>query len=325
MSKNMNYLSVVDVSNLNSRNLAERTAVAAELGRACREIGFFYVSNHGISEAMCDAVFSAARDFFSLPLESKEQWSCKRSLHRDRGYFAMEDERLSVESSHPDYKEAFDVALELRADDPEVLAGKPYRDVNLWPAIPGWRETILSYYDACWALGRRIHRGFALDLGIEETFFDNKLDVPMAVLRVLHYPARPMTRDSAPDSGAGTHTDYGNLTILATDEVAGLQVRARSGDWVDVPKIPGTFVCNISDCLMRWTNDVYVSTPHRVAIPVQDRYSVAFFLDPNPEARVEVLRSCVPSGTIPKYQPTTAADYWRYRHDATYAHEKTGA
>jgi isopenicillin N synthase-like dioxygenase len=321
----MNSLPVVDESGLTSSSISERNAVATEMGRACREIGFFYVSNHGIPEAMCDAVFSAARDFFSLPLEIKEQVSCKRSLYRDRGYFAMEDERLNIDSTIPDYKEAFDVALDLMPDDPEVLAGKPYRGVNIWPAIPGWRETMLSYYDACWALGRRIHRAFALDLGVEESFFDDKLDAPMAVLRILHYPPRSVTRDSAPDAGAGTHTDYGNLTILIDDGVAGLQVRARSGNWIDVPKIPGTFICNISDCLMRWTNDVYISTPHRVGIPVRDRYSVAFFLDPNPEARVEVLKSCVPSGSTAKYYPTTGLDYWRYRHDATFAHEKAGA
>jgi isopenicillin N synthase-like dioxygenase len=313
MSNYVNALPVIDASGLTSKSLVERTAVAAELGRACREIGFFYVSNHGIPEAMCNAVFSAAREFFSLPLESKQQWSCRLSPYRDRGYFAMEDERLNVGSGRPDHKEAFDVALELTSHHPDVLAGKPYRGVNVWPTIPGWRETLLSYYDACWELGRRIHRGFALDLGIEENFFDDKLDAPLAVLRVLHYPSRPKTPDRDPESGAGTHTDYGNLTILSTDTVAGLQVRARSGQWIDVPKIPGAFICNISDLLMRWTNDVYVSTPHRVAIPVQDRYSVAFFLDPNPEAQVEVLQSCVPAGTIPKYQPTNALDYWSSR------------
>jgi isopenicillin N synthase-like dioxygenase len=153
MSKIMNSLPVVDVSGLTSNSLAERTEVAKEMGRACREIGFFYVSNHGIPEAMCDGVFAAAREFFALPLETKKQLSCTLSPYRDRGYFAMEDERLNVDSGLPDFKEAFDIALELSADDPQVLAGKPYRGVNRWPSIPGWRETMLSYYDACWALG----------------------------------------------------------------------------------------------------------------------------------------------------------------------------
>jgi isopenicillin N synthase-like dioxygenase len=121
------------------------------------------------------------------------------------------------------------------------------------------------------------------------------------------------------------HTDYGNLTILATDGIAGLQVRTRSGAWLDAPHIPGAFVCNIGDCLMRWTNDVYISTPHRVAIPVQDRYSVAFFLDPNPDARVEVLQGCIAPGAVAKYRPTTGADYLRERLTATYDHLKTPA
>jgi isopenicillin N synthase-like dioxygenase len=121
------------------------------------------------------------------------------------------------------------------------------------------------------------------------------------------------------------HTDYGNLTILATDGIAGLQVRTRVGAWIDAPYIPGAFVCNIGDCLMRWTNDVYISTPHRVAIPIQDRYSVAFFLDPNPDARVEVLQGCIAPGAAAKYRPTTGADYLRERLTATYDHLKKDA
>jgi isopenicillin N synthase-like dioxygenase len=315
----MNALPVIDVSGLNSAKLSDRTAVAAELGRACREIGFFYVINHGVPDSLRDAIFAASRTFFSLPAAAKEKDSIKRSPH-NRGYIAIEGERLDVGNALPDQKEAFNIGLELAADDPEVLAGKPFRGINLWPEIPGWRETVLRYYDACLALGRRIHHGFALDLGIDEDFFENKLDRPLATLRLLHYPAQPQSRDRAPDSGAGTHTDYGNLTILATDGVAGLQVRARSGVWIDEPHVPGAFICNIGDCLMRWTNDVYVSTPHRVAIPVRDRYSVAFFLDPNPDARVEVLPSCVAPGAEPKYRPTTGADFLHARLAPTYEH-----
>jgi len=320
----MNTLPVIDVSGLASTKPSDRAAVAAELGSACRGIGFFYVSGHGISESIRDALFAAARSFFAMPAAAKEEYSIKRSPH-NRGYVALEAERLDQSAAHSDYKEAYNVGLELAADNPEVLAGKPFRGVNLWPAIPGWRDKVLAYYDACWALGRRIHRGFALDLGIAEDFFEDKLDAPLATLRMLHYPPQPAARDRAPDSGAGAHTDYGNLTILATDGVAGLQVRARSGAWIDAPHIPGTFVCNIGDCLMRWTDDLYVSTPHRVAIPLRDRYSAAFFLDPNPDARVEVLPSCLKAGAAPKYPPITGADYIRERLTATYAHLKERA
>ena len=317
----MTTLPVIDVSPLLSGDLAGRAAAAADLGHACREIGFFYVVNHGIPQATRDAIFAVSRTFFALPPAVKEECSIRRSGH-NRGYVALEGERLNEHSTHSDHKEAFNVGLELPADNPEVLAGKPFRGVNLWPAIPGWRETVLTYYDACWNLGRRIHHGFALDLGIAEDFFEDKFDAPMATLRMLHYPPQPQSQrqNLAPDSGAGMHTDYGNLTILATDGVAGLQVRARNGAWLDAPRISEAFVCNIGDCLMRWTNDVYISTPHRVAVPVQDRYSVAFFLDPNPDARVEVLRACIGAGASPKYQPISGAEYLRERLTATYDH-----
>ena len=314
-------LPVIDVSGLSASEISARAAVAAQLGHACREIGFFYVVNHGVPEATRDGIFAASREFFALPVTEKERCSIKLSEH-NRGYVALEGERLNERTGSADYKEAFNVGLELGADHPEVLAGKPFRGVNLWPSLPHWRETVLAYYDACWALGRRIHHGFALDLGIAEDFFEDKLDAPLATLRMLHYPPRPQRQNSAPDSGAGTHTDYGNLTILATDAIAGLQVRARNGTWIDAPRIEGAFVCNIGDCLMRWTNDVYVSTPHRVAIPVKDRYSVAFFLDPNPDARVEVLPNCIAEGAVAKYPATTGGAYIRGRLTATYDHLK---
>ena len=320
----MTTVPVIDVSGLNSSKSSDRMGVAAELGQACRGIGFFFAANHGIPDSLRESLFAASRTFFALPESEKNELSILRSPH-DRGYVALKGERLDQTSAVSDHKEAFNVGLEMAADDPEILAGKPFRGVNFWPTIPSWRDTVLAYFDACLELGRRIHRGFAIDLGIAEDFFEDKLDAPLGTLRMLHYPPQPPGMDRAPDSGAGAHTDYGNLTILATDGVAGLQVRTRDGAWLDAPHIPGTFVCNIGDCLMRWTNDLYVSTPHRVAIPVRDRYSAAFFLDPNPDARVEVLPSCLQPGAVPKYPPTTGADYLRERLVATYGHPKDSA
>lgn len=114
--------------------------------------------------------------------------------------------------------------------------------------------------------------------------------------------------------GAGAHTDYGALTLLMTDGAPGLQVRPRGGDWLDVPHVPGAFIVNIGDCLMRWTNDIYVSTPHRVLPPPRARQSVAFFLDPNPDAVIAAL----PGTGAPKYPSVTGAEYLRSRLDATY-------
>jgi len=222
----------------------------------------------------------------------------------------------------PDMKEAFNVGLEIAPDDPDLLSKQPFRSLNAWPSLPNFRETLLAYYDACAALGARLHRAFACDLGLKPDFFDDKFDRPMATLRLLHYPAPP--QGSEPRTGAGVHTDYGNLTLLATDDVGGLEVRARNGEWIEAPVVPGAFIVNIGDCLMRWTNDIYVSTPHRVVNrSARERYSIAFFYDPNPDATVETIPSCVRQGERVRYPPILAADYLKQRLDASKPEEAT--
>ena len=149
-----------------------------------------------------------------------------------------------------------------------------------------------------------------------------KLDRPMAVLRLLHYPPAP-ARAEAGQLGAGEHTDYGCVTLLATDGVGGLQVRSRTGDWLDAPHVPGAFVCNIGDCLMRWTNDIYVSTPHRVVSPAgRERFSVAFFLDPNPEAEIACLPGCAAPDRPARYAPIRGDAFLTSRLSPTY--QKSG-
>ncbi len=312
----MDSIPVIDVSGLRATEPGPRRAVAGELGRACREVGFFYVTGHGIPDALRSQVFAAAARLFALPEAEKQRVSVKLSPH-NRGYVGFGTERLD-ETAAADQKEAFNVGLELPADDPEVLAGAPFRGPNLWPPVPGLRETLLAYYAACERLQEDVHRGFALDLGVEEDFFTDKLARSASTLRLLHYPAG--TQASGGELGAGEHTDYGNLTVLATDGVAGLQVRRRDGAWLDAPHVPGAFVCNIADCLMRWTNDVYVSTPHRVLRPAAERYSVAFFGDAHPDAVVEALPACLAPGERARYAPITAGAYLTQRLTATYDH-----
>jgi isopenicillin N synthase-like dioxygenase len=309
----MQNLPLIDVSALHAGDPAS----AASLRMACREIGFFYVTGHSIPPALTTGIFDAAHRFFAQPDAAKQTLSIKRSPH-NRGYVAPGAERLD-EATPPDWKEAFNIGLELPPDDAELAAGKAFRGVNFWPDLPGWRDTVLAYYDACHQLVIDIHKGFARDLGIAEDFFTPLFDRPISTLRLLRYPP------GGSNLGAGTHTDYGNLTILATDGVAGLQVRQRDGTWLDAPHIDGAFVCNIGDCLMRWTNDVYVSTPHRVVSPRRERFSVAFFADANPDAVVRALPTCVPDGQAPRYAPITAGAYLAMRLDATYDHRKATA
>jgi isopenicillin N synthase-like dioxygenase len=310
---------VADIPIINVEGLldggAGEAGVVRSIGRACRQIGFFYVSGHGIPQSTVDAVFKHAGDFFAAE-PSVKQAVRYTGTSGNRGWVPLGGETLDPGTA-PDLKECFNIGLELAEDDPELVAGKPFRHRNPWPALAGFRAAMLDYFDRAHRLGRELHRAFALDLGVDRSFFDDKLDRPMAVLRLLRYPGDALP--VAPDQmGAGEHTDYGNLTLLATDGVRGLAVRTRAGAWIEAPTVPGALLCNIGDCLMRWTNDTYVSTPHRVVSPRgRDRYSVAFFLDPNPDSLVACLPSCVTDGAA-KYPPVLAADYLRSRLELTY-------
>src|SRR5258706_14949549 len=243
---------IIDVSPLYSGDADNLQLVASQIGNACRGIGFFYVKNHAVEDSLLKSAFQKAAELFALDTPRKEAVSMLRSPH-NRGYIGMGTEALDP-SKPPDVKEAFNIGLDLAKDDPEVFSGKPFRGVNLWPDSPGFQETMLDYFNAVWRLGCDLHRAFAIDLQLPADFFEDKLDRPMATLRILHYPPMP-DRIADGQLGAGEHTDYGNVTVLATDEVGGLEVRTRSGEWLAAPVIPGTFVCNIGDFLMRWTNE----------------------------------------------------------------------
>ncbi|WP_102107062.1 isopenicillin N synthase family dioxygenase [Oceaniglobus roseus] len=297
------------------REAADPAGFAADLGAACRGPGFFLLSHHGLDETLIGAVFAAADRLFALPEAEKQALSILANPH-NRGWAAQGTESLDETGGQVDRKEAFNIGLDLAPDDPRIAAGEPFRGVNVWPGLPGFRETCLAYYAAVHALGVALHRPIARDLGLAEGWFAPHFDAPMAILRLLHYPPASGT---AGEIGAGAHTDYGSLTLLMTDGVGGLQVKPRGQDWMDVPHVPGAFVVNIGDCLMRWTNDIYVSTPHRVLPPKTRRRSLAFFLDPNPDTTVAAL----PGTGAAKYPPVTGADYLRSRLDATYAKDST--
>jgi isopenicillin N synthase-like dioxygenase len=292
-------------------------AVAATIGRACRETGFFYVVGHGIAPETVATAFAMSRAFFAQPLAAKQK-AAFSGPSGNRGWIKLGSEILDPGKPH-DLKEAFNIGLELPPDDPEVVAGRPFRGLNCWPDIPGFRAAALTYFDACWRLGRTLHRAFAMDLGLAPDFFESLFTRPMASIRMLHYPPAPAEVLTG-QLGAGEHTDYGNVTLLVTDEVPGLMVRHRSGEWIAAPSVADAFVCNIGDMLMRWTNDIYVSTPHKVVSPPgQHRYSIAFFLDANPEAIVECLPTCITPGRPAKYPPVSAEHFLHSRLAPTIA------
>lgn len=297
-------LPVIDVAGLGTADAAERRRVAAELGRACREVGFFAIVGHGVAPLLMADAFAASHEFFAQPADFKQALAIGR-LGGNRGYVGLGVEALD-EHAAPDHKEALNLIW---------TDGGRTRPANVWPDLPRWRERLQACFDALLAVGRTLHAGFAIDLELPEDFFADKLDRPQAAMRLLRYPAGDVAHEAG---GAGTHTDYGNVTLLATDGVAGLQVQRRDGVWIDAPHVPGGLICNIGDCLMRWTNDIYVSTPHRVLRPPRERYSIAVFVDPNPDALVSAIPQCVVPGEAPRHAPIRAADHLAERLAATY-------
>ncbi len=305
---------IIDIAGLAEGEPGALARIASEIGHACRETGFFYVRGHGVAATDIAAVFRAAHAFFALPQAQKDALGLIASTG-NRGYVGLRTEALDPASGIDD-KEAMNIGLELALDDPEIAAGVPSRRPNLWPDLPGFRDVTLSYFASMLALGRNLHRAIAHDLGLAPDHFAPHFERPMATLRLLRYPP-PHARETA--LGAGAHTDYGNLTILALDDAGGLEVQRLDGAWIEAPPVPGAFVCNIGDCLMRWTNDVYRSTPHRVRNPHgRERVSIAFFLDAAPDALVETIPSCIDASRPALYPPMTAADYLASRFAATY-------
>lgn len=313
----LDQLPVIDLAD---RNLSR---IAAQIGAACREIGFFYIVGHGVPETLIAETFARSRWFFMQDPAEKARVGIER-IGNNRGYVGLQREALDP-TRPADLKEAFNVGLELAADHPDLHAGVPFRGLNGWPPEPAFRSTLLAYFAATQALGAWLHRAFACDLGLAADYFETRIDRPMSTLRLLHYPPQPASAEPG-QIGAGEHTDYGNITLLMTDDVGGLQVRRRDGVWIEAPVLAGAYVVNIGDCLMRWTNDIYVSTPHRVVnASGRERYSIAYFLDPNPDALVAALPGTVAPGATPKHPPITAADYLAGRLDATYAHRRSAA
>jgi isopenicillin N synthase-like dioxygenase len=285
------HVPLIDVAPLVAGG-ASRAEVARQLGRACRECGFFYVVGHGVDEQLGARLERLSREFFALDRATKMQIAMSRGGRAWRGYFAVGDE---LTSGRPDRKEGLYFGQELADDHPAVAAGRPLFGRNLFPDIPGFRETVLDYLAALTALGHRLMAGLAESLGLQESYFADRYTAdPLVLFRIFNYPAAPAgpAGDEAP-WGVGEHTDYGVLTILRQDDVGGLQVRSHTG-WIDAPPIPGSLVCNIGDMLDRMTGGLYRSTPHRVRnASGRDRLSFPFFFDPNFDAEVRPIEGLV--------------------------------
>jgi len=275
------HLPIIDVAPL----LAGRDGAdaAAEIGRACRDLGFFYVSGHGIGADTLTTLDAASRRFFALPEARKMEIAMARGGRAWRGYFPVGGE---LTSGKPDRKQGLYFGEELGGDDARVRAGLPLHGANLFPDdVPELEPAVLRFMDEATRAAHAIMEGVALSLGLDAQYFRRTYTAqPTLLFRVFEYPA-----GEGEDWGVGEHTDYGLLTLLAQDQHGGLQVRTPNG-WIDAPPVPGALVCNIGDMLDRLTGGFYKSTPHRVRnVSGKSRLSFPFFFDPGWDAEIVPL------------------------------------
>ncbi|GAA1313450.1 isopenicillin N synthase family dioxygenase [Pseudonocardia xinjiangensis] len=280
-------LPVVDLSRFRDPT-ADREAFLTELRRAAHEVGFFYVTGHGVPEAVTDGILDAAKEFFALPVEQRLEIE---NIHSPqfRGYTRVGTEQTG---GNADWREQIDIgperaAVDTRPGDPDWvrLIGP-----NQWPsALPDLRERVLTWQDEALRVTREVLRALSVALGQDEAYFDAWFDDESSLhVKIVHYPGRPTPAD---DQGVGAHKDYGYLTLLQQDEVGGLQVLAPGGGWIDAAPMPGAFVVNIGEMLEIATQGYLTATRHRVLSPAAgvDRYSVPFFLGPRLDAVVAPL------------------------------------
>jgi isopenicillin N synthase-like dioxygenase len=261
---------LVDIGSLIAEDTAGSHAAAEALGKAARQVGFVYVTGHGIPAPLFEGLLDATKRFFAQPFERKMDVYIGRSANH-RGYVPAGEEVFAAGTK--DTKEAFDLSIDLPADHPAVGAGTPMLGPNQWPDLPGFKTAVAAYYDAVFAVGRALIRGFAMALGEAPGVFDPFITTPPSQLRLIHYPFDP---DAVDTIGIGAHSDYECFTLLYSTG-PGLEVMNGAGQWIDAPPVPGALTVNIGDLLELWTNGEFVATSHRVRKVQQERYSFPLF------------------------------------------------
>ncbi|MEM1345716.1 MAG: 2-oxoglutarate and iron-dependent oxygenase domain-containing protein [Pseudomonadota bacterium] len=305
---------VIDLAPL--REGTDPESVAKALQAASTGLGFLYVRGHGIPETVIETARAEAYAFFRAPATDKEH---VRVSERHRGWIGQGGAKMQ-DGARPDLKESFIWGLEdAEGRTPEDHA---LRGPNRWPAShPGLRPAGMAFFEAAHALAHHLMRGFALGLDLAPDAFLKSTTRPLSRASFVYYPPQPADL-GAEQFGVGPHTDFGVLTILAQDDVGGLQIQGRDGAWLAAPPIPGTLVVNVADLLARWTDGAYVSTPHRVVnASGRERLSLVLAYDPDPETLIDP-KALFGSDHTTKAEPITCGDYLIWRFGKAFAYRK---
>ncbi len=321
-------LPIIDFSDYRHGMAAARSELVAQVVEACESTGFFIATGHGVAEDLVQETYDLAGAFFALPTAEKHRVARPRP-EQNRGYIAYGEERLSRlqgGETPPDVKEVFAIGPDGVPDEPYFQSADAYPNFapNLWPREPaGLRAAMLAYWAAMDEFSGLLTGIFARGLDLPEDYFVDKLDRGINMMRLLWYP-EPTAPPEPGQFRAGEHRDLGLLTLIRNEASAGgLQVKTTSGAWVEAPAIPGSFVVNLGDLMMLWTNDRWRSTPHRVVLPPRGqergsaRLSIVYFIMPNYDTVISPVASCVSPERPARHAPTTVAEYRNSRFAAS--------
>lgn len=314
---------LIDFSDGSSRQVALRVA------EACVRDGFFAITGHGVDPALVDRMYLATKALFALPGPVKHGLAVEQDDPFGRGFSRSgavskasdDDARLTKAdvTAPPDLCEVFSMAVAPEraypaTPHPDLMRPNHWPDPDVAPDVAWIRETWLEYSEAMSELSARIMRLFAIALELPDTWFDEFIDKEIGSLTANYYPKQI----KAPMPGQirkGEHTDWGSLTLLYQDSAAGgLQVMELDGSWTDVPVVEGAFLVNLGDLMARWTNDRWRSTVHRVVNPPRtgeptERFSIPYFHQPNFDALITCIPTCLGPGESPKYAPVTSGEH----------------
>lgn len=289
-------------------------SVANHLGEISRTVGFFYLKGHGVPEDLVDRVFAESRRFHGLPADVKAKTPHRFTDSFQSGYVRPATPRSKsakvdiIADAKPNLLAKFLVTRELEPSHPQ------YKSINVWPnGLPGFRETVREYHASIEALARKFLPLWAASLDLPSDFFEPFFIAPHLTLSLLHYP--PQKAIGNRQYGIAPHTDNSFMTFLAQSEIPGLAVRMPSGHWRLVENVPGTFLVNTGNVITRWTNDLYLSTKHRVINNAEvDRHSIPVFFGPSGDARIECIPTCRSAERVARHPPITYRELreWYY-------------
>lgn len=302
---------IIDISDYYSGNLEQKIKVAEEIGKACAEVGFFYLKGHKVESSSLKEVWNASVEFFDLPVEEKVK--IPLNLEYPYGYVGIQTESLSQTlnlKSQPDLKESFSICIGPPKPAATMITPR-------WPEKPdSFKAAWTNYYRDMEKLSNDLLKLFALALHLPENWFEDKINEHICALRALNYPHQ-IEEPLENQFRASAHTDWGTITLLLIDDSpGGLQVYNKNGTWQDVKSVPNTFVVNLGDLMSMWTNDTWLSTLHRVINPKRDaaypntrRQSVVFFHNLNYAAVVETIPTCYNEANPKKYPTVIAGEH----------------